>query len=140
MEISTRTPEGEPIRCEVCGSELKIEPADPSRDAPCTRCGHRVWFAWENLGDVEVITPTENLLTRDALGAFLDSVAIKPGVHLVLDLAQVGFLASAALAQLVSLKKRVASVGGRFTIRHICPELMEVFRITRLDHVFTMEP
>jgi anti-anti-sigma factor len=140
MDISSTTPEGQPNRCHVCGSELKIEPSDPTAAAPCPRCGHLVWFTWENLGDVDVIRPTESVLTREALDAFLDSVAIKPGVHLILDLSKVQFFASAALARLVGIKKRVRSVDGRFTIRHVHPELMEIFRITRLEHVFEMEP
>jgi anti-anti-sigma factor len=139
MEISSRTPEGQPDRCHVCGSEVKIEPSDPSGDAPCPRCGHLLWFTWEDLGDVDVIRPTENLLTREALDNFLDSVALKPGKDLILDLSEVHFFASAALGRLVGLKKRVNSVGGRFTIRNVHPDLMEVFRITRLDHVFDME-
>ena len=140
MAISSRTPEGQPNRCHVCGSELKIEPSEPSRDAPCPRCGHLLWFTWEDKGDVEVIRPTEKVLTTEALDAFLDSVAMKPGAHLVLDLTEVHYFASAALARLVSIKKRVRSVDGRFTIRHIHPDLMEIFRITRLEHVFDIKP
>ena len=30
MVISSRTPEVQPNRCHVCGSEVKIEPADPA--------------------------------------------------------------------------------------------------------------
>jgi anti-anti-sigma factor len=136
----SKNPEDQPERCGVCGSELKVEPATAAAKAPCPRCGHLVWFTWEDLGDVEIIKPTGDLLTREALGAFLDSVAMKPGTHLVLDLSEVHFFASAALAQMVGLKKRVKSVGGRFTIRNVRPELLEVFRITRLEHVFDMEP
>ena len=66
-------------------------------------------------------------------------MALKPGIHLVLDLSEVHFFASAALGRLVGLKKRVNGVGGRFTIRHVDPDLMEIFRITRLDHVFDMQ-
>jgi anti-anti-sigma factor len=139
MVISSRTPEGQANRCIVCGSEVKIQPSDPACDAPCPRCGHLLWFTWEDLGDVDVIKPTEDLLTREALDAFLDSVALRPGIHLILDLENVQFLASAALGRLISVKKRVDAVGGRFSIRHVHPDLMEVFRITRLEHVFEME-
>ena len=140
MEISSRTPEGQANHCTVCGSHMKIEPSDPAGDAPCPRCGHLVWFTWEDLGDVDVIRPTQDLLTRDALDAFLDSVAMKPGKHIILDLADVHYLASAALGRLISMKKRVNAVGGRFSIRHIHPDLLEIFRITHLEHVFEIEP
>ena len=44
MEPSTRTPEGEPNRCPVCGKSLQIEPSRPPGDAPCPHCGHLLWF------------------------------------------------------------------------------------------------
>ena len=44
MEPSTRTPEGEPNRCPVCGKPLQIEPSRPPGDAPCPHCGYLLWF------------------------------------------------------------------------------------------------
>src|SRR5262249_52487779 len=40
----SRTPEGIPNRCPVCGSAVRIEPSSPSGDAPCPTCGHLLWF------------------------------------------------------------------------------------------------
>jgi acyl carrier protein len=42
--ISSRTPEGRPGRCPVCGTILCIEPSSPAGDAPCPACGHLLWF------------------------------------------------------------------------------------------------
>jgi hypothetical protein len=42
--ISSRTPEGVPNRCPVCGSKVRIEPSSPARDAPCPVCGSLMWF------------------------------------------------------------------------------------------------
>jgi hypothetical protein len=45
MVISSRTPEGDPNRCDVCGNDLRIEPSTvPTRDAPCPHCGQFLWF------------------------------------------------------------------------------------------------
>lgn len=44
MNVSTRTPEGEPQRCPVCGKALVIEPSRPADDATCPHCGSLVWF------------------------------------------------------------------------------------------------
>jgi ribosomal protein S27E len=44
MVISSRTPEGVPNRCPVCGNDLRIEPSRPTLDAPCPHCGHLLWF------------------------------------------------------------------------------------------------
>jgi acyl carrier protein len=38
--IASRTPEGFPSRCHVCGAVTQIEFSDPGDDAPCPSCGH----------------------------------------------------------------------------------------------------
>ncbi len=45
MIISSRTPEGWPGRCSVCGHPLRIEPSVPSRDATSPHCGSLVWLS-----------------------------------------------------------------------------------------------
>jgi hypothetical protein len=45
MVIASRTPEGDPNRCPVCGNALKLEPSIDTRDGPCPHCGHLLWFA-----------------------------------------------------------------------------------------------
>ncbi len=42
--ISSRTPEGEPNKCPVCGNEVVVEPSLWFGDAPCPNCGHLLWF------------------------------------------------------------------------------------------------
>lgn len=44
MNVSSRTPEGEPNRCAVCGRIVCIEPSRPPGDAPCSFCGSLLWF------------------------------------------------------------------------------------------------
>ena len=44
MLISSRTPEGEDNRCQVCGQALRLEPSRPPGDAPCPCCGVLIWF------------------------------------------------------------------------------------------------
>ncbi len=51
MTISSRTPEGTPNRCPVCGKSICIEPSIPPGDAPCPNCGSLLWFAEAVLGD-----------------------------------------------------------------------------------------
>jgi eukaryotic-like serine/threonine-protein kinase len=52
MTISSRTPEGSPNRCPVCGSEVRVEPSNPPGDAPCPQCGHLLWFVNQRFSDV----------------------------------------------------------------------------------------
>jgi hypothetical protein len=54
MDISSRTPEGEPNRCPACGNRFRLDPSRPPGDAPCPFCGTLVWFpgpAFEVLPD-----------------------------------------------------------------------------------------
>jgi nitrogen PTS system EIIA component len=44
MVHSTRTPEGEPNQCPLCGKTMVLEPSVPPGDAPCPHCGSLVWF------------------------------------------------------------------------------------------------
>lgn len=44
MTISTRTPEGDPNRCPICGHDVKLEPSLDFRDAPCPYCGYLLSF------------------------------------------------------------------------------------------------
>lgn len=43
MNTSTRTPEGFPGRCPLCGADTDLEFSDPVGDAPCPQCGCLVW-------------------------------------------------------------------------------------------------
>ena len=47
MVISTRTPEGFPSECPLCGTNTNIEFSDPASDAPCPVCGCLIWKSSE---------------------------------------------------------------------------------------------
>lgn len=49
MTISSRTPEGLPSRCTLCGAETRLEFSEPGGDAPCPSCGHLLWRSAELL-------------------------------------------------------------------------------------------
>jgi anti-anti-sigma factor len=140
MVISSRTPEGRHNHCPICGFDLNIEPSDPAGDAPCPRCGHLLWFTWENLEDVQFIRPIGGRLHPDALDSLIDLVATRPGMRLVIDFSDVRDLQSATLGKLINLKKKIGALRGRVDLEHVRPDLMEVFRITRLDQVFDVKP
>jgi hypothetical protein len=65
MTISSRTPEGEPNCCPVCGRYLEVEPSTPPGDAPCPHCGSLVWYPGVNgklvpdVGEPIVLTKPE---------------------------------------------------------------------------------
>ena len=43
VTVSSRTPEGMPSECPLCGAKANIEFSDPAGDAPCSGCGHLLW-------------------------------------------------------------------------------------------------
>jgi anti-anti-sigma factor len=124
----------------VCGSHLGIEASDPAGDAPCPHCGHLLWFACADLGDVQVIRPTGSRLDPESLDELIDSEAMLRGRRIVIDMSEVENLASSVLVKLISLKKRLGMGGGQLSLQHVHPDLIEVFRVTRLDRVFDLEP
>jgi acyl carrier protein len=49
MMISSRTPEGLPHRCPICGNSAALEPSYPGGDACCPSCGHLLWWFRDRL-------------------------------------------------------------------------------------------
>ena len=49
------------------------------------------------------------------------------------------FLSSSALGRLILLQKSAASAKGRLVLCAIAKEIFEVFKITKLDKVFTVK-
>ncbi len=43
MMISSRTPEGLPNHCPICGKDLLLEPSQTG-DGTCPHCGHLLWW------------------------------------------------------------------------------------------------
>lgn len=41
---SSRTPEGEHLRCRVCGARHRVDVANPPGDSVCPSCGAHAWF------------------------------------------------------------------------------------------------
>ena len=137
--------------CSVCGAETSAETvadvdADPS-EVPCHACGHRIWFDWTasgtsltiRLGGLGIVTE-QNLMR--VLGRLDQAVRSKACSQVFLDFGPVGHITSTALAQLVGLKRRLDAEAGRITLKVPLPELQDIFRITRLDSVFSfvLEP
>lgn len=49
MSISSRTPEGFPERCPLCGSSARLDFSSAAADAPCPRCGYLIWKSHAHL-------------------------------------------------------------------------------------------
>jgi hypothetical protein len=52
--ISSRTPEGSPGKCPVCGEDVRLKASQPFGDAPCPHCGTLLRFVHVR-GDVRLL-------------------------------------------------------------------------------------
>lgn len=75
MTISSRTPEGQPLRCDVCGAMAVVETSLDLGDATCPACGNLLWrlrlrFASEfgvSSDDVRLATQLQRDLGAESL-------------------------------------------------------------------------
>lgn len=65
-----------------------------------------------------------------------DLVEVQNRRQLLLNFANVEFISSATLGKLIVLDRKVKTAKGRLRMCQIRPEILEVFRITKLDKVF----
>jgi len=58
------------------------------------------------------------------------------GINLVIDFGNVKFLTSAVLGLLIRASKKIYESGGQLKLCGINPQILKIFKITRLDRVF----
>lgn len=73
------------------------------------------------------------------IGREIDSV-VERTARIVLNFQDVEHLSSSALGMLITLNSRLEDRGGALCLANIAASIAEVFRITRLDRVLTIEP
>lgn len=97
-------------------------------------------LAVETRGEVTVVRPAEARL--DALVAVMFKDRMKSAVEgaaarVVLDLSGVGFLDSSGLGAVVAVQ-RFLRAGQRLELAAMTPTVARVFRLTRMDQIFTI--
>ena len=83
--------------------------------------------------DTKIVTEENIQEVGDQLYSLVEDEGHK---KILLNFGNVQYLSSAALGKLINLKKKVGAVKGKLKLCCIHPDLLEVFRITRLDQVF----
>jgi acyl carrier protein len=73
MNVSSRTPEGLPHRCPVCGEYASVEPSFPAGDSVCPSCGQLLWWFRDRFG---VGAELGDLLVADLGMDSLDTVEL----------------------------------------------------------------
>ena len=103
--------------------------------------GARPHLRLETIDDVTVVSFVDSkIVTEESIQEVGDQlyalVEDEGHTRLLLNFSNVQYLSSAALGKLINLKKKVGAVKGQLKLCCIHPDLLEVFRITRLDQVF----
>ena len=93
-------------------------------------------------GFLEVSFIEKNILDESniqQIGRELDAaVGETKAPKLILDFGNVEHLSSAALGILITMNKKVQDLGGGMSLANIRPAIFEIFKITRLDRVFSV--
>ncbi len=87
--------------------------------------------------DTKIVTEENIQEVGDQLYSLVEDDGYK---QILLNFGNVQYLSSAALGKLINLKKKVGAVKGKLKLCCIHQDLLEVFRITRLDQVFEIYP
>ena len=94
----------------------------------------------ETIDGVTVVSFVDSTIRDEeviqAVGDELFSLVEDDGhTQLLLNFGNVQYLSSAALGKLINLRNKIKKAGGTLKLCSIADELMEVFRLTRLDKV-----
>lgn len=58
VTISSRTPEGLPHRCPVCGQAARLDPSYPVDDSCCPHCGHLLFWLRDQISEQFDVDPS----------------------------------------------------------------------------------
>ena len=86
--------------------------------------------------DERLVDPTFLERLFDDLHAMLNETTEE---RVILDFSAVKFMASSALGKLVQFQKKSKEYNAKVKLSGICPEIYEVFKITKLNKVFDIE-
>ena len=92
-------------------------------------------------GDVTIITVQGDLVIGDAETHFKKTVTrlLEEGrIHLLVDMAGVGFLDSSGLGALVRALTNSQKEGGQTKLLHAGPQIRKLLQMTKLDSVFEL--
>ena len=95
------------------------------------------------IGDVTVVTIKQARLLDETTIKMLGDELItlierEYKIKLLVDFSNVNYLSSAVLGKLISVHKKVKSTNGTLKFANLSIPLLEIFKITKLDTVFSI--
>lgn len=93
------------------------------------------------------ITEEGNIITAvfdgrlDTLAAQQITETVEPllqnaGRTIILDCGKMPFISSSGLRIFLKIRKEVAAQGGKMQLRNVCPDVCQVFKMTKLEDLF----
>jgi anti-anti-sigma factor len=146
MEPSSRTPEGRPNQCPLCGKEVRLEASFPPGDAPCPHCGCLLWFDSDTSDGVagvrRVGLKLEKILDEATIRRTVEQfemVCAGANLELLLSFERVEFVSSSAIGELIRLGKRCGQEKIRLKLSRLNPSIREVFKLMKLDDTLDID-
>lgn len=98
-----------------------------------------VEIAVETKDGASLVTVKGSLVAADVnyLSAALEDLAADHARFVIVDLNEVDMITSEALGALIRARKSVSEYGGRLVLCGLKGNVLDVFKMTRLDKVFT---
>ncbi|MDP6111257.1 MAG: STAS domain-containing protein [Planctomycetota bacterium] len=99
----------------------------------------------QNMGEVQVITIMEARITemsdiRDIGEELMGQLETMEKPQIILDFSKVTYLPSAMIGKLTAMHKKAKSYKGSLKMCAIAPGVLQIFKITKLDKVFDIQP
>jgi anti-sigma B factor antagonist len=110
---------------------------------PTAGGGRRRRLEVEDIGDIAVVNfvdkkilDEQNIqMIGDDLFRLVDELGRR---KVLLNFANVEFMSSAALGKLITLHRKLQAVQGKLVLCKIAKEILDVFKITKLDRILTI--
>jgi len=94
----------------------------------------------KNIGDILVVSLNDsnrfNSPIAETVKEHLLAYFVKPNVSLAFNLKGITFIDSSGFGVLLSAMKAASNNYGQFKICNVSPEVMELFKLLQLHHVF----
>lgn len=127
--VSSRTPEGNPNVCHICGAKVQIEPSIyPRYDAPCPKCGTLLTFE----EPIEVVFALRAKTLDDAI-FFVNQIPESGKCPPIgLDFDDVESFGSAEIGALLTLHRKIRARRSRLGLYNLTPTVKDILDITKL--------
>jgi anti-sigma B factor antagonist len=93
-------------------------------------------FTLKSTSGVTIVTFINSKVVLEVREPLYQLVENEGHRRIVLNFENVNFLSSAPIGVLIYLKKKVEAVGGKLRFCCVEPDILAIFRITSVDHLF----